>query len=253
MLSQVFGLLLGAIVCATALPNRNSSFVRIVGGKDANIADYPYQVSILIDDEHACGGSILKSTFILTAAHCFVTESRVSHITIRAGSSARTSGGTIVKTKKLYAHSSFNADTYDYDVAVIELASALTFGTGVRAISLPSASTSFNNGQTSTVTGWGLTTNDGSLASILQVVDVPLITTATCQSGFYGTAITTRMFCAGVEGKDSCVGDSGGPIVTNGILIGIVSWGDICGQAKTPGVYTKVTEVLSYITGIVGT
>ncbi|XP_066148884.1 trypsin 3A1-like isoform X2 [Euwallacea fornicatus] len=195
---------------ALALPlsptNRTDfSFVRIVGGQDANITDYPYQVSILIDGQHACGGSILTTTHILSAAHCFVDESRVSHITIRAGSSSRTSGGQILATKKINSHHDFNMDTYDYDVAVLELATPLIFGTGVQPIPLPAASTTFPNGQSSVVTGWGLTSNNGDLASILQMVTVPLITTSTCQAGAYGNAISPRMICAGGEaGKDSC-------------------------------------------------
>lgn len=51
-----------------------SSIIRIVGGENADIADYPYQVSIMIENYHACGGSILSNSFILTAAHCFADE-----------------------------------------------------------------------------------------------------------------------------------------------------------------------------------
>lgn len=225
----------------------SSIFVRIVGGQDANIADYPYQVSIMIDNQHACGGSILSATFILSAAHCFVEESRPSHITIRVGSSQRTSGGQIFAVKKINSHNSFNSDTFDYDCAVVELSRALTYGVGVQPVRLPQSSTVIVNGQNGVATGWGLTTNDGDLANVLQVVTVPLITTATCQSNYYGSAISARMICAGAAGKDTCTGDSGGPLIVNGLQVGIVSWGDICGQASTPGVYTKVTEFLTWI------
>lgn len=51
-----------------ALPANNT--LRIVGGQDANITDYPYQVSVLFNGLHGCGGSILNQKYILTAAHC---------------------------------------------------------------------------------------------------------------------------------------------------------------------------------------
>ncbi|XP_066260719.1 trypsin 3A1-like [Euwallacea similis] len=228
------------------------STIRIVGGHDADITDYPYQVSIMIDGQHVCGGSILTPNFILCAAHCFADESRVSHITVRAGSSYRTSGGQIVATKKLNRHPYFDLDTYDYDVSVVELATPLVYGAGVAPITLPESSTTFTDGQSSEVTGWGVTSNNGNLSDVLQVVTVPLITTATCQTGIYGNAITPRMICAGAEaGKDSCNGDSGGPLVTKGVQIGIVSWGDICAEASIPGVYTKLTDFVDYVTEII--
>ncbi|XP_050293726.1 trypsin-4-like [Anthonomus grandis grandis] len=252
--SLLVGLALADFIVGSPLsPNAKTSFIRIVGGQDANIQDYPYQVSIMLDSSHVCGGSILTTTFILSAAHCFYEVSSPSRFTIRVGSSSRTSGGTVLQVLKINSHSSFNFDTFDYDVAVVQLASAMTFGTGVQPIQLPTATTSFSNGQIAVATGWGYVANDGPLASVLQVVTIPLITTTTCRTKYYGSdPISDRMICAGSAGKDSCTGDSGGPLVSNGIQLGIVSWGDVCGQASTPGVYTKITEFLTYINGIIG-
>ncbi|KAF7276378.1 hypothetical protein GWI33_007241, partial [Rhynchophorus ferrugineus] len=115
--------------------------------------------------------------------------SSVSQITIRVGSSYRTSGGQIVNVKKITSHTSFSSVTYDYDVAVVELASSLTFGTGVQPIALPDSSFKIVNGKIAVATGWGLTTDGGSLANQLQVVNLPLITTKSCQNTVYSSAI----------------------------------------------------------------
>ncbi|KAJ8976746.1 hypothetical protein NQ317_004298 [Molorchus minor] len=229
---------------------------RIVGGNPADIKDYPYQVSVLYDSTHACGGSILSERYVLTAAHC-TYEITASHLSIRAGSSYHNSGGQVAQVSKINQHSQFNIDTYDYDISVLQLATSLVFGTGVAKISIVAATGTIKNGDTSVATGWGRLTNDGAIPVQLQVVSLPTITTATCQT-YYGSGVggvTDRMFCAGYDegGKDTCQGDSGGPLVLSGTLIGITSWGDICGQAKSPGVYTKLSLFKSYVDSIINT
>ncbi|KAJ8918131.1 hypothetical protein NQ315_011588 [Exocentrus adspersus] len=227
---------------------------RIVGGQAVNISNYPYQVSVLCDGAHACGGSIISVSYILTAVHC-TYEVTASRLSIRAGSSYHNSGGTVVKVSKIYQHSQFNSDTYDYDVAVLKLASALTLGTNVATITLIAANLEIKDGDTAVASGWGRLTNDGVVPTQLQAVSLPTISTNTCTK-YYGSStggVTTRMFCAGYEagGKDTCQGDSGGPLARSGVLIGITSWGDVCGAAKSPGVYTKLSLFRTYVDGIV--
>jgi trypsin len=59
------------------------------------------------------------------------------------------------------------------------------------------------------------------------------------------------MFCAGLAagGKDSCSGDSGGPIVdaSTGVLLGLVSWGQGCAEAGFAGVYSRLGNYVTYV------
>jgi trypsin len=96
----------------------------------------------------------------------------------------------------------------------------------------------------------GDTSENGSGSTRLLKVDVPVVARATCRNNYSATAITDRMFCAGVSagGKDSCQGDSGGPIVSSSrVLLGIVSWGDGCARPGKPGVYASVGALRSFI------
>lgn len=94
-----------------------------------------------------------------------------------------------------------------------------------------------------------LSENAGKLSPDLQRVDVPIVGRAACQVSYGEESITDNMICAGFAegGKDSCSSDSGGPIVENGILIGVVSFGRGCAEAGFPGVYTRLGNFVDWI------
>jgi len=95
----------------------------------------------------------------------------------------------------------------------------------------------------------GATREGGASSARLLKVSVPVVSRTQCRS-VYGSQVTDRMFCAGVDagGKDSCQGDSGGPIVDgSSTLIGLVSWGDGCARPGVPGVYARVGSFTSFI------
>ena len=63
---------------------------RIVGGEAAP-SMIPWQVAILSDSFQFCGGTVLDSCTILTAAHCAINTGHI----IRAGSLSKQSGGQV--------------------------------------------------------------------------------------------------------------------------------------------------------------
>ncbi|CAH1996466.1 unnamed protein product [Acanthoscelides obtectus] len=110
---------------------------RIIGGREASIMEYPYQASIQFFGKHQCGGSIITERFVLTAAHCIIGESKRS-ITVRVGSSYRNKDGKVFNVIKLFRHPEFDEETYNYDIAILQLSGAVEFGAGVRKVALPS-------------------------------------------------------------------------------------------------------------------
>ena len=147
----------------------------------------------------------------------------------------------------------FNGATYHNDYVILKLASDLTFGDHIQPACLPEASYD-PVGEKCFVSGWGtLYSGAFSLPETLQWVDVPIITNSDCDAAYTTYDITDSMICAAYPegGKDACQGDSGGPLVCevdgDAIITGVVSWGIGCADADHPGVYSRVTEVLSWI------
>ncbi|GAB1290729.1 hypothetical protein APTSU1_000595900 [Apodemus speciosus] len=134
----------------------------------------------------------------------------------------------------------------DNDIMLIKLKSPATLNSKVSTIPLPQSCPSA--GTECLVSGWGLTKVDSEGASVLQCLDAPVLSDSVCHKA-YPRKITNNMFCLGFleGGKDSCQLDSGGPVVCNGQVQGIVSWGDGCALEGKPGVYTKVCNYLNWI------
>ncbi|XP_049670715.1 transmembrane protease serine 11E-like isoform X1 [Accipiter gentilis] len=234
---------------------------RIIGGQRAQEGEWPWQASIQLDGTHRCGASVISNTWLVTAAHCFRGGRDPWKWTASFGIRLRPP-----KQKKLVRriiiHEKYNDFflNHEYDVAVVELTSAIEFTSDVHSVCLPEASHIFPDNTSCFVTGWGALKNDGYSVNQLRQAEVKIISTATCnRRQVYGGAITPGMLCAGyLEGQvDACQGDSGGPLVhadSRGIwyLVGIVSWGDECGKPNKPGVYTRVTYYRNWINAKTG-
>ncbi|NXX88077.1 TM11E protease, partial [Centropus bengalensis] len=234
---------------------------RILGGQRAQDGEWPWQASIQLDGTHRCGASVISNTWLVTAAHCF-----------RGGRDPRrwtASFGILLRppkqkkfVRRIIVHEKYSDFILDheYDIAVVELASAIEFTSDVHSVCLPEATHVFPDNSSCFVTGWGALENDGYSVNELRQAEVKIISTAICnRRQVYGGAITPGMLCAGyLEGRvDACQGDSGGPLVhanSRGIwyLVGIVSWGDECGKRNKPGVYTRVTYYRDWINSKTG-
>jgi trypsin len=223
----------------------------IVGGTPAVVNEFPYIVSLQSDGSHFCGGSLLNSYTIITAAHCTVGVN-VASLRVRSGSLNWSSGFAIRKVKQVRIHPNYNAGTLDNDIALWRLAAPIIpNGSNIKFAKLPPANTDPGTGTLSITAGWGYTSESSyTIPTQLRRVTIPMVSRSTCNAN-YGGGITTNMICAGLKqgGKDSCQGDSGGPLVNNSKkeLIGIVSWGIGCARPNYPGVYTRVSKYITWI------
>ncbi|KAJ8918087.1 hypothetical protein NQ315_011544 [Exocentrus adspersus] len=220
---------------------------RIVGGEDTDIASHPYIVSLLRSNSHICGGALISSDWVVTAAHCVSPTITYS---VRVGSTYRNSGGDVIPVARLIRHESYNSATTDNDIALLLLSHPVSNPNAI-PIALAREGGAPEAGSTATITGWGALSEGGPSPTILQVVRVPVVSQADCRAAYGQSAVTDRMFCAGVlgvGGQDACQGDSGGPVVINGLLTGLVSWGAGCARPNYPGVKTSIPPLRSWIT-----
>jgi secreted trypsin-like serine protease len=263
-----------ALLCLTlpaaALANATP---RIVGGHNAKISDYPFQVALLSTDTSVyppdnelmhqfCGGSILDATHVITAAHCLYDTvapgqaAPASSLDVLAGTDTLVESGPPAGEPPIHVLATsfdpqYDPNTTDHDAAILTLASPISFGTA-EPISILGDQAFAQAGDAVNVSGWGITdpSDSNSYSPDLQYVTTHVVDQATCNAAYRG-AITDRMICAGEAGKDSCQGDSGGPLVADADpgpsrvewqLVGIVSTGYGCALDGFPGIYTRAFE-----------
>lgn len=248
--------------CGRPQPTRTS---RIFGGGKSIPGAHPWQVSLQsrprnsgFGFSHMCGGILLSSCWVLTAAHCIENNNEYQVVLGGVNIDIAEETDQTIPVIQTIVHENYRetrAAVYN-DIALLKLrvtdspycAKETRF---VKAVCLPDQN--FPAGKECVISGWGATENQRYSSQLLNA-RVFLISDARCRTPtVYGSVLDDSMLCAGTlqGGVDSCQGDSGGPLVCedNGTfyVTGVVSWGDGCGQKNKPGVYANVKAFTSWI------
>ena len=233
--------------------------INIVGGEDADIADYPWTVAIVTAaGQHYCGGTIIDKEWILTAAHCIGSTAY-----IRAGVSDKNDdSGQDRQAVQIINHENYEWIRDGNDISLLRLSEPLDLSDpNVDAVGISTVMHNQlgfeNEGVMSTITGWGRLSFGGTSPMILQAAEVPVVSNELAQEGYPGEVITESMLAAGfwgVGGVDTCQGDSGGPLVVpepdaplGFVVAGITSWGDGCAEPELMGIYTRISYFEQWI------
>lgn len=271
----------------------SSPIGRIVGGQDAPLGRYPWLVNLGYKQDgkdqtlFKCGGTLIGTSLVLTAAHCVTELPRSFKLkVIRVGEHDLDNdvdctgdvGNQIcapapqdIDVEEVIFHQSYGKPkAFQNDIAVIKLARNVTENEFVAPICLPFNDDKENylgsrigaDAAINEVAGWGATTITGRKpATILQFLGVDVTDGDACKEIYAerGGVLTEKQICAGgTKGKDSCVGDSGSGLmrslpdrqrtIDRWDLIGVVSFGPrLCGTEGVPGVYTRVNSYLDWI------
>ncbi|XP_053213241.1 enteropeptidase-like [Panonychus citri] len=233
----------------------------IVSGDSAIPNSWPWMVSLrYIRNEptgHYCGGSLVSDQWVLTAAHCFLSDGNPSAWTIALGKHR-----SLIRDEKeitrypveVILHPNFDRATKTGDLALVKLNAPVSLDDSwVSPICLPDEQPKIKEGDLLTIVGWGDAQSTGN-PYVLKEAQIPLLSNPTCSDWLKISNFPDSLMCAGYEegGTDTCKGDSGGPIMINTqnkwVVVGVASYGlPCCGCPKQPGVYTRIRPHLDWI------
>ncbi|MEU3983123.1 serine protease [Streptomyces sp. NPDC026672] len=257
------------IPLATAVPAAADSVV--VGGFPVDVSQSPWTVALASRDRFGgtragqfCGGVAVDRTTVVTAAHCMAEEvlgappDQVRDLRVIAGrTDLLSTRGHEIRVSDVTVNPGYDATTNAGDFAVITLAESLPRNAVITMAA--AGDPAYAPGTSATVYGWGDTTGAGDYTKRLRAARIHVLPDETCRQAYpggpEGAYRADSMLCAGeaAGGPDACQGDSGGPLIARGRLIGLVSWGNGCGRAASPGVYTRISEVVRALEGARGT
>jgi secreted trypsin-like serine protease len=232
-----------------------------------------------LQQDASCGASFLGDRWVLTAAHCVDTPD-ATLFKMNVGEYDLSDGAeNAIGISRIYLHPSYDPDSLDNDIALVELESTVS-SPAVQLADLELTELLSTENSLATVIGWGgrvgYLPSSGDETSdfpdVLHQVDLQLRTNQQCKETFaaaftrdseFGDVYTIDdiyvsdvMLCASISGggKGSCQGDSGGPLIvetnTGPQQVGIVSWGFGCAAEGYPGVFTRVAKFKSWIDSI---
>jgi secreted trypsin-like serine protease len=244
--SLFVALLVAAAVAAPAAAAGREP--RIVGGDVAPSGAYPWMVWLTMGGNQFCGGSLIASDTVLTAAHCTagLTPDEMQVAVGREQLSDESSGQVI----DVIGYAEYPGRG---DAAILRLAQPVEIDPV--GLATPEQAALYAPGGDATAVGWGLRREYGYQPSDnLREVDVPIVSDRACARAYGHDVVTTSTeICAGAKGRDTCAGDSGGPLLVwdeagTPFQVGITSFGHGCARARYPGVYTEVPAILDFLT-----
>ena len=240
---------------------------QVIGGSVAGSYRYSYAVSLQNKDGHYCGGSLITSDVVLTAAHCWgglFGDPFAMAVAGRHDLEDVYNGVSIAITGMIPHPNYMEVTSQNNDFMLVSLGTQFTAG-NIGLVKLNSDASRPCVGQDLTSMGWGEIDPHvcrNPLSPLLKHVNLNVVSNEVCETaeGFangtatnYANGITKNMLCAWAYQEDTCQGDSGGPLVIKGadaasdVQVGVVSFGGDCASLTLPGVYARVSEAYDWI------
>ena len=176
-------------LCNCGISNKN----RIIGGVDTKPHEFPWQVGLVYphNPKPFCGGSIITSQHILTAAHC-TAGSKPSDMNVLLGEhDINHSTAEIHRIIEINDHPDYNKNkNMHFDISILTMDYRIIFNQRMRPVCLPYDSSYTYTKRKAKVTGWGLLVEGGTendLSSVLQKVDLTVLENSDCYRKYGGS------------------------------------------------------------------
>ena len=229
---------------------------RITNGNTATAGQFPYQVGLSMQlsvlSSSWCGGSLIGTNWVLTAAHCTTGAKKV---TVYLGATQRTSAQVTytVTADDIIIHAAYNDKTLKNDISLIRIPS-VSYTAKIQPVKLPAISSSYSayTGDYVIASGWGrISDSSVGVTNNLQWARLQVISNSQC-AATYGTStvLASNICVATPAGVSTCNGDSGGPLVLEStkVQVGLTSFGAKAGcELGYPAAFTRLTSYLDWI------
>jgi secreted trypsin-like serine protease len=224
---------------------------RVVGGSNANIANYPHQLSLRVSNSHSCGASLISGIKAVTAAHC--GGGALNTYSVLAGTTDRTvtnCGTCALRSATAFVrHPNYsnNGNTgFPNDIATMRFANIPT-NANTNYATMAAANAGNYAGQSCVITGWGRTCGNCGLPNTLQQGTMTVLTNAACANTWGSASVNNGHICIQAPSTCSCNGDSGGPLMCGSTLVGATSWGATGCLVTYPSVYSRISFFRAWI------
>ncbi|XP_040317664.1 LOW QUALITY PROTEIN: serine protease 57-like [Herpailurus yagouaroundi] len=253
------GRLLLAVSVALTLPTGppGSRGARIIGGHEVKPHSRPYMVSVAFEGQHHCGGFLLRSRWVVSAAHCFSHRDSRMGLVVLGAHVLHSSEPTrqVLGISTVVRHPDYQPTTHANDICLLQLNGSAILGPAVGLLRLPRRdATPLRAGARCRVAGWGSVSDFEDLPPGLMEAEVRVLGLDVCNSSWKGQ-LSPAMLCTHSgdrRRRGFCSADSGGPLVCRNRAHGLVSFSGLwCGDPKTPDVYTQVSAFVSWIQDVV--
>ncbi|MEU5047672.1 S1 family peptidase [Streptomyces griseorubiginosus] len=236
-----------AVLTAAALWSTAAPASAIKGGGPTTTGARPYAMLIELDGNQFCGGSLIAPTKVLTAAHCVMNAGDVSALRVIGGrTQVDGTGGTERKVASYRLDSRYGNPGSAHDAAVLTLNRPMPYRTV--PVAGPKDAELAADGRTATVVGWGRT-GPGETGTRLKQAKLVLSPVADCRPYTDPDTDPAAMLCGMPRPgtTDSiCPGDSGGPLISGGKVVGIVSSGNkYCDEQYPVSVFVRADSVVA--------
>ncbi|XP_075163690.1 trypsin-like [Haematobia irritans] len=230
MALTTFGYIL-SVVCLVLFPST------ILGSEIIPITNAPYLVQLWKGGQYTCAGSFIASNMVITSARC-VADSNVNDMEVVGGASTLGETGYRRKVVKIVIPPRYSKESSEWVIAVMKLASPMK-GYNMAIVRLNDITVKPD--QIMQISGYEPTGQ-------LHTVYAPIWKRADCAPYYSQMDLPTTNTCAAnADLSNSCFGDPGSPVVSNGKLCGVVTHTFNCASHGKPFIIAGTNALSAFI------